>query len=98
MARKIGILGGTGAEGSGLAFRWARAGEHIVIGSRQPERAMATASQLRQRVGDFAKIEGADHATAAQCEIVVLTIPFGSQASLLKPLKSVWKPGTIIID
>ncbi len=34
MARKIGILGGTGPEGSGLAHRWARAGEHIMIGSR----------------------------------------------------------------
>jgi len=35
MARKIAILGGTGAEGSGLAFRMAKAGEHILIGSRE---------------------------------------------------------------
>ncbi len=39
MARKIAILGGTGPEGSGLANRLARAGEHIVIGSREAHRA-----------------------------------------------------------
>src|ERR1700683_5141740 len=43
MSRKIGILGGTGPEGSGLAYRWGRAGEEIVIGSRDAQRAEETA-------------------------------------------------------
>jgi NADPH-dependent F420 reductase len=99
MARKIGILGGTGPEGSGLAYRWARAGEQIVIGSRDAKRATETASQLRARIGGTAQIEGADNAaTVAQCEIVVLTVPFSGQAALLKQLKSSWRPGTIVID
>jgi 8-hydroxy-5-deazaflavin:NADPH oxidoreductase len=99
MARKIGILGGTGPEGSGLAYRWARAGEHIVIGSRDAQRAAETAKQLRARIGGTAQIDGADNAaTVAQCEIVVLTVPFSGQASLLKQLKSVWRPGTVVID
>jgi NADPH-dependent F420 reductase len=99
MARKIAILGGTGAEGSGLANRLARAGEHIVIGSRDAQRASETAKQLRERIGGTARIEGADNASAAaQCEIAVLTVPFSGQAALLKQLKSVWKPGTIVID
>jgi NADPH-dependent F420 reductase len=99
MARKIGILGGTGPEGSGLAYRWARAGEQIVIGSRDAKRAAETASQLRARIGGTAQIEGADNAaTVAQCEIVVLTVPFSGQATLLKQLKTLWKPGTIVID
>jgi len=99
MARKIGILGGTGPEGSGLANRWARAGEQIVIGSRDAKRAEETASQLRARIGSKAQIEGADNAaTVAQCEIVVLTVPFSGQAALLKQLKSLWKPGTIVMD
>jgi len=99
MARKIGILGGTGPEGSGLAYRWARAGEQIVIGSRDAKRAAETAAQLRARIGGTARIEGADNAaTVAQCEIVVLTVPFSGQATLLKQLKSLWKPGTIVID
>jgi 8-hydroxy-5-deazaflavin:NADPH oxidoreductase len=99
MSRKIGILGGTGPEGNGLAFRWAQAGEHIVIGSRDAQRAAETAKQLRERIDNSAaRIEGADNATAAQCEVVVLAVPFSGQAGLLKQLKMVWKPGTIVID
>ena len=99
MAQKIAILGGTGAEGSGLANRLARAGEHIVIGSREASRAEEAAKQLRERIGSSAQVEGADNAAAAgQCEIAVVTVPFAGQAALLKQLKSVWKPGTIVID
>lgn len=99
MDRKIGILGGTGPEGSGLAYRWARAGEEIVIGSRDAQRAVATAAQLGARIGGVAKIEGADNAAAAaQSDVVVLTVPFSGHAALLKQLKNVWKPGTVVID
>jgi len=99
MAHKIAILGGTGPEGSGLANRLARAGEHIVIGSRDVARAEEAARQLRERISASAQVEGRDNAAAAaQCEIVVLTLPFSGQAALLKSLKSVWKAGTIVID
>ncbi|MCU1240780.1 MAG: putative dinucleotide-binding enzyme [Candidatus Acidoferrum typicum] len=99
MARTIAILGGTGPEGSGLAARLARAGEHIVIGSREALRAQETAQQLRAGLGGGAQIDGAENAAAvAQCQIAVLTLPFSGQAPLLKQLKSVWKPGTIVID
>jgi 8-hydroxy-5-deazaflavin:NADPH oxidoreductase len=99
MARTIAILGGTGPEGSGLAKRLARAGERIVIGSREASRAKETAQQLRDAGGDAVQIEGAENAAAvAQCEIAILTLPFSGQAPLLKQLKSVWKPGTIVID
>ena len=99
MARKIAILGGTGPEGSGLANRLARAGEHIVIGSREASRAQETAQQLCQQIGGAVQIEGADNAAAAaQCEVAVLTLPFSGQAPLLKQLKGVWKPGTVVID
>jgi len=99
MARTIAILGGTGPEGSGLAKRLARAGERIVIGSREASRAKETAQQLRAAAGNAVQIEGAENAAAAaQCEIAILTLPFSGQAPLLKQLKSVWKPGTIVID
>src|SRR6266852_4433928 len=99
MARKIAILGGTGPEGSGLANRLARAGEHIVIGSREAPRAQEAARQTYAQIGGVAQIEGADNATAAsQCDIAILTLPFSGQAALLKQLKAVWKPGTIVID
>jgi len=99
MARKIAILGGTGPEGSGLANRLARAGEHIVIGSREAARAQESAQQLRANIGGAAQIDGADNSAAAgQCDIAVLTLPFSGQAALLKQLKAIWKPGTIVID
>lgn len=99
MARKIAILGGTGPEGSGLANRLARAGEYIVIGSRDAARAQETAQQLRTRVGGPAQIEGLDNASAvAQCDVAMLTVPFAGQAALLKQVKGVWKPGTVVVD
>jgi NADPH-dependent F420 reductase len=99
MARKVAIIGGTGAEGSGLAFRLANAGEHILIGSRDATRAQESARLLRERIGGGAQIEGMDNASAAAaCEIAILTVPFSGAAALLKQLKSVWKPGTVVID
>jgi hypothetical protein len=99
MARTIAILGGTGPEGSGLASRLARAGERIVIGSRDAARAQETAKQLSAEVSGAASIEGAENAAAAaQCDVAILTLPFSGQTPLLKQLKNVWKPGTIVID
>ncbi len=99
MARKIAILGGTGAEGSGLAYRLAKAGEHILIGSRDAARAEETAKKLRERLGGAAQIEGMDNlSAAAACDVAVLTIPFSGAPVLLKQLKGAWKPGTVVID
>ncbi len=99
MARKIAMVGGTGAEGSGLAYRLAKAGEYILIGSREHARAQETARVLRERIGRSAQIEGMDNpAAAAACDIAILTVPFSGAAALLKQLKNVWKPGTIVID
>ena len=99
MSRKIGIIGGTGPEGSGLAARWAAAGEHIIIGSRDANRAAESAKLLCARLGATARIDGTENASAVeQCEIVVLTVPFSGHAALLKQLKPHWKPGQILID
>ena len=99
MSRKIAVLGGTGPEGSGLAVRWAAAGEHIVIGSRDANRAAEAANLLRARLQSTAKIDGAENISAVeQCEIAVLTVPFSGHAALLKQLKPHWKPGQILID
>lgn len=98
MTRKIGILGGTGPEGSGLAYRWARAGEEVVIGSRDAQRAADTAAKIRERIGG-AKLSGAENAKVVEnCQVVVLTVPFSGHAALLKQLKGLWREGTIVID
>ena len=99
MAQKIAILGGTGAEGSALAYRLAKAGEHILIGSRETVRAQETTRLLRERIGSGAQMEGMDNpSAAAACDVAVLTVPFSGVVALLKQLKNVWKPGTVVID
>ncbi len=95
----IAIVGGTGPEGSGLALRWARAGESVVIGSRDAERARTTAAQIAEKSGALGSVEGVDNAVAVKmCDIVVLTVPFSGQADLLKQLKPSFRAGTILID
>jgi 8-hydroxy-5-deazaflavin:NADPH oxidoreductase len=95
----IAIVGGTGPEGSGLALRWARAGETVVIGSRDPARAVSCAEEIIRRIGVPARIRGAENAAAvAEAEIVVVTVPFVGHAAALKKLKRVFRPGAVLID
>ena len=99
MSRPIAILGGTGPAGMGLALRWARAGETIIIGSRSAERAQEAAAKIQQRAGTEARVSGAANAAAcAATDLLVLTVPFEGQAGLLKELKPSFKPGSILID
>ena len=100
----IAIVGGTGPEGTGLALRWARAGEKIIIGSRNADRAAEAAANICKRVstGEGARastISGAENAAAcAAADIVVLTVPFEAHAETLKQLKSSFRPGQILVD
>lgn len=95
----IAIVGGTGPEGSGLALRWARAGESVVIGSRDGERARTVAAQIAEKVGALGSVEGVENAVAVKmCDTVVLTVPFAAQAELLKQLKPSFRQGTVLID
>lgn len=103
---KIAIVGGTGAEGSGLALRFARAGEAVIVGSRDAARASATAKKLNQQLNaagqfpaDAPAISSAENAEACRsAEIVVLAIPFETQAEMLKALKPALHAGQILVD
>lgn len=98
-ARPIAIIGGTGPAGMGLALRWVRAGETVIIGSRQAERAEQAAASILRRVGDQARITGMENSAAcAAADILMLTVPFEGQASLLKRLKPAMTAGSILID
>jgi NADPH-dependent F420 reductase len=101
----IAIIGGTGSEGSGLALRWARAGETVVIGSRDPQRASEAAAKLcetaTESAGSGRKLDLSGVENRPACEsasIVVLTVPFESQAEMLKHLKPALRPGQILVD
>jgi 8-hydroxy-5-deazaflavin:NADPH oxidoreductase len=93
----IGVLGGTGAQGRGLAYRWALGGLSVVIGSRDADRAEQTAVSLRERAGSD-RVRGADNADcAAGSDLVVVAVPFDGHASLLASLRSPLA-NTIVID
>jgi len=93
----IAILGGTGKEGKGLAYRWARAGYKVVIGSRTPEKAEAAAKELTEMLGD-ASIKGLDNLSAAkQADIVVLTVPYTAHKDTLLTVKDALQ-GKILVD
>jgi 8-hydroxy-5-deazaflavin:NADPH oxidoreductase len=99
MSRTIAIIGGTGPAGTGLALRWARAGETVIVGSRDAARAEQTAEAIRNRVGAKAQVSGMENSAAcAASDLLVLTVPFDGQAALLKQLKPAIRPGSILID
>ena len=104
MTRPIAILGGTGPAGTGLALRWARAGETIIIGSRDSARAQQTAALIQQKIdqqkaGLQAQVSGMENSAAcAAADILMLTVPFEGQATLLKQLKPSITEGSILID
>jgi NADPH-dependent F420 reductase len=95
----IAVLGGTGPEGFGLARRWAQAGETVVIGSRDGKRAQDAAARIKAAVGASVQVSGEENiAACAAATLLVLTIPFEGHAALLKQIKPVILPGSILID
>jgi len=94
---RIGILGGTGKEGAGLARRWALGGHEVIIGSRDAERARAKAAELSALAGGaaMAGMSNLDAATAAS--VVVLTLPATGLAATLAPLKDACR-GKVVIS
>ena len=99
MRYTIGIIGGTGKEGSGLGYRWALAGHKVIIGSRQVEKALAAVETLRERIGDQdVDLSGMSNSDAVKsCDIAVVTVPFAVHASTLEGLKEELQ-GKLLID
>ena len=93
----IGVLGGSGKEGSGLAYRWALAGHAVVIGSRDASKAQASAAELNLLLGGKAMVRGASNVEAAQAAIVVLTVPFAAQLATAESVAG-QLAGKILID
>ena len=74
---RVGILGGTGPLGRGLALRLAAAGTPVTLGSRQPERAASVADEIRQAWPDHVlAIDGAGNAEAGESDVVVMATPW----------------------
>lgn len=93
----VAVLGGTGAEGSGLAFRWAHAGYTVIVGSRTAEKAEKGAAELNALLGRDL-VRGMDNLSAAKAaEIAVLTVPWSAQKSTVADVASALE-GKILVD
>jgi NADPH-dependent F420 reductase len=93
---KVGILGGTGPQGRGLARRFAAAGHHVVIGSRSTERAEKIAAEYADLEGSGG-IVGGSNSEAAAAELVIVTVPYEGHAALLSSLTNELA-GKIVVD
>lgn len=94
----IAVLGGTGKEGKGLAYRWAKAGYKVLIGSRSEERAVTAASEIMELAEGSTSIVGTSNKEAAQlADIVVVSVPYAAHRETLESVKDVLK-GKILID
>jgi len=94
----VAIVGASGALGFGLALRLGRAGVPVVIGSREPSRAVEAADRAREAVprGGFTGAENAD--AVAAVDTVILSVPFRNQSEILKDVRDALTPEALLID
>jgi NADPH-dependent F420 reductase len=93
----VGILGGTGPQGRGLATRLAAGGQSVLVGSRAAERAMATASEINAATGGHG-VEGGDNASVAgRADVVVVAVPWDGHGATVGGLVEQLR-GKVVID
>ena len=95
-ARTIGVIGGTGPQGRGLAYRWAACGLPIVIGSRDAARAGSVAAALNDRPGVSGVRGLANYDCAAACDLVVVAVPWEGHAATVEPLRDALAGKTVV--
>ncbi len=94
----LAIIGGTGKEGKGLAYQWAKSGYNVIIGSRQREKAEAAAETIRSRPGVIGMVFGKTNPeAAAEGEIITVTVPYEAHRATLESI-SPFVQGKIVID
>src|SRR4051794_3307967 len=87
----VGVLGGTGPQGRGLAVRFAAAGQRVLLGSRDADRAAKVATEVAARAatagGIEASVRGGDNAdVAGAADLVIVAVPFDGHAATLAEL------------
>ena len=93
----IAVLGGTGKEGKGLAYRWAKAGYRVIIGSRNLDKAQRAARDLNGMLSREL-VEGQRNLIATKrADIIVLTVPYSAHKSTLEEIKTAAQ-GKILVD
>ncbi len=93
----VGILGGTGKEGAGLAMRWALNGYRVVIGSRSEEKATTRAAEMNEQLGGDYITGMGNEDCAKEANLVVLSVPYGAHKPTLESVKP-YCEGKIVVD
>ena len=97
--RTIAVIGGTGDQGFGLVLRWAKAGEKVIIGSRQQQKAEDAAKKAREILGGSASVSGMENPkAAAAADIIVMSVPFAAHVDMIKSVTDSIKPDDIFVD
>lgn len=92
----IAIIGGTGPQGRGLGYRFAKHGHRVLLGSRAADRAEATADEIRERLPD-ASVRGLQNTDAvAEADVVVLAVPYDGHDDLVTGLAAQLAGKTVI--
>ncbi len=98
---RVGIIGGTGALGSGLAMRCAAAGHEVVVGTRDPDRGAESVSRLLATLGERgagASLRAASNVNAAAFgDIIIVTVRFSNQRETLDAIRDAVQ-GKIVVD
>lgn len=96
---ELAVIGGTGAEGFGLALRMGVAGHHVVIGSRDASRGAEAGVRAVELLGASATVDGTGNAEAAAgADVLFVTVPFAGQAEIYRSIKDAVRPGTVVVD
>lgn len=94
----VAVIGGTGDLGFALASRWAQAGLHVIIGSREEAKAQAAVDRLLESVPD-ARVEGKSNPdAAASCRVLVVAVPFSGLITIYKSIAEHLQPDAVVID
>ena len=98
MTKTVAVIGGTGNEGPGLALRWAKSGQyHVIIGSREQEKAERVAAELNARLGRDLIRGMVNPNAAAAADLAVLTVPYSAHLPTLESIQA-GLTGKILID
>jgi NADPH-dependent F420 reductase len=96
----VAVIGGTGAEGFGVALRLVKAGHQVTIGSRDARRGAESAAKASELAG--AALKGTDNASAAAVAgddgVIVVTVPYAGQAEIYRSIKDAVAPGAAVLD
>ncbi len=95
---RIGLLGGTGTEGKGLALRFASAGTEVTIGSRSRERALAAAGEYNSILGTDTIRGATNEEVLGENRIVFLTVPFEHAVEAVSAYRDSFTSGSILVD